>query len=227
MQYKIIGGNFPAVSLLLQAGEEIRCQSGAMAWMDPGIKMETSTGGLGKALGRMFTGESLFLNKYVAQQDGELALGTTFPGEIRALEITPGRAIIAQKTSYLASTPGVDVSVHFQKKLGSGIFGGEGFIMQKFSGEGLVFIEIGGGAHEIELAAGQQKVIDTGYLVMMEDTCSMDIVTVSGVKNVLFGGEGLFNTVVTGPGKIVVQTMPEIGLITKIADAVKNMIPKS
>lgn len=225
MQYKIVGGSFPAVSCQLQSGEAMNCQSGAMVWMDPSISMKTEAGGIGKALGRMFSGESLFMNKYVAESDGEIAFGASFPGEIRAVEIGPGKTVIAQKSSYLASTEGVQMDVFFQKKVGAGFFGGEGFIMQKYSGSGTVFVEIGGGACEFELQAGQQKILDTGYLVMMDDTCTMDIKTVSGIKNALFGGEGLFNTVVTGPGKIVVQTMPESNLVDRIAVAVQKLMP--
>ncbi len=220
MQYTIKGGNFPVVSCMLTTGEAMICESGAMTWMDPSIKMETKSGGIGKVFGRMLSGENLFQNRFVAESDGEIAFGTSFPGEIRAIELTGGRSIIAQKASFLASTEGVAMDVFFQKKIGAGIFGGEGFIMQKIHGDGIVFIEIGGGAVEFELAAGQQKIIDTGYLVMMDETCSMDIVSVSGVKNALFGGEGLFNTVITGPGKIIVQTLPESTLIAKIASAV-------
>ncbi len=220
MQYEIKGGNFPVVSCRLQAGETMICESGAMTWMDPCIKMETKGGGLGKMFGRMVTGENMFQNHYVAEADGEIAFGTSFPGEIRAVELTGGRTIIAQKSSFLAATEGVQMEVFFQKKLGAGFFGGEGFIMQKIFGEGIVFIEIGGGAEEMTLGPGQQKFIDTGYLVMMDDTCQMDITTVSGIKNALLGGEGLFNTVVTGPGKIILQTLPESTLIAKIASAV-------
>ena len=216
MQYQISGGNFPVLICKLQAKEAMTCQAGAMTWMDPSVKMETKSGGVGKMLGRMFSGEDLFQNRYVANEEGEIAFGTSFPGEIRAIELTGGKTVIAQKGSFLAATEGVKMDIFFQKKLGGALFGGEGFIMQKFSGNGTVFIEIGGGVQEYTLEAGQKKIIDTGYLVCMDDTCSMDIETVSGVTNVLFGGEGLFNTVVTGPGKILLQTMPESNLIAKI-----------
>ena len=225
MEHQVKGGNFPVVVCKLQAGEAMRCQSGAMTWMDPTVKMETKTGGIGKMLGRMISGENLVENRYVASSEGEIAFGASFPGEIRAVELSGGRSVIAQKGSFLACTEGVEMSVHFQKKLSGGLFGGEGFIMQKFSGEGTVFVEIGGGAEEYDLAPGQSKIIDTGYLVFMEDTCTMDVQTVSGVANVLFGGEGLFNTVVTGPGKIVLQTMPESTLVGKIASKVASMLP--
>ena len=208
MEYKIIGDAFPAVVCKLRAGEKMITQSGGMAWMSSGISMETSAGGVGKALGRMFSGESLFLNKYTATTDGEISFASRFPGAIKAFEITSGSSLIAQKTAFLASTEGVDLSVHFQKKLGAGFFGGEGFIMQKLSGNGTVFLEIDGSAIEYTLGAGETMLLDTGYLAAMEETCKMEVEMIKGVKNMIFGGEGLFNTKVTGPGKIIVQTMP-------------------
>ena len=221
MKYEIKAENFPVAICKLAAGEAVMCQAGAMAWMSDGIKMETKTGGLGKMVGRAFSGESLFQNRYVAETDGEIAFAANNPGEIRAINISPEHSIVAQKGSYLASDEGVDMSVFFQKKIGAGFFGGEGFIMQKFSGEGTVLVEIDGGAIGYTLAAGQKMVIDTGYLVMMDDTCSIDIVTVKGVGNVLFGGEGLFNTVVTGPGRIVLQSMPFVQMAARFAAVTK------
>ena len=208
MNYRIEGGSLPVLILNLQRGEEIVCESGGMAWMDPGIEMQTQGGGIGKLFGRMVTGESLFTNRYVAKSGGEFAISSSFPGSIRVYEITPSTPIIAQKKAFLAMTQGVEMSVHIQKKMGTGFFGGEGFVMQKFTGNGLVFLEIDGTAIDYQLAAGQSKIVDTGYLAAMDGSCSMDVVTVKGVKNVLFGGEGLFNTVVTGPGKITLQSMP-------------------
>lgn len=208
MEYKIVGESFPAVICKLRAGESMVSQSGGMAWMSPNINMATSSGGLGKALGRMFSGESLFLNKYTAESEGEISFASRFPGTIRAFEINSRSSLIVQKTAFLASTEGVDLSIHFQKKLGAGFFGGEGFIMQRLSGNGTSFIEIDGSAVEYTLGAGESMILDTGYLAAMEDTCSMEIQMIKGVKNMIFGGEGLFNTKVTGPGKIIIQTMP-------------------
>ena len=213
MQYQITGTPLPVVTCTLQAGEQMITESGAMSWMSPNMKMETtSNGGIGKALGRMFAGEALFQNRYTAHGNGMIAFASSFPGEIRALRITPDRPLILQKRAFLACEPGVELSVHFQKKLGAGFFGGEGFIMQRLSGNGIAFAEIDGCAVEYELAAGQQMIVDTGYLAMMDATCSMSVTTVPGAKNMLFGGEGLFNTVITGPGKIVLQTMPLSGI---------------
>ena len=173
------------------------------------MKMETSGGGMGKMIGRMFSGENMFQNRYTAEgRAGQIAYASSFPGSILAFEIGNGNEIIAQKSAFLASTDGVTLSVAFQKKLGGGLFGGEGFIMQRLSGNGTAFVEIDGYVKEYELAAGQQMIIDTGYLAAMDASCTMDITTVKGLKNKVLGGEGFFNTVVTGPGKIYLQSMP-------------------
>ena len=222
MQYEIIGGNLPAVLCRLTRGEKIICEAGGMSWMDGVFKMETTGGGIGKMFGRMFSGESMFTNTYTAQQDGEIAFASSFPGQILAINLTPGKSIIAQKKAFLACEAGVEMSVFFQKKFGKGLFGGEGFIMQKFTGSGLVFLEVDGAIKEYVLAPGEKKIMDTGHLVMMDDTCKMDIERIAGVKNALFGGEGLFNTVVTGPGRIVIQTMP----ISKAAGVIAGFIPQ-
>ena len=185
-------------------------ESGAMSWMSPNMKMETtSNGGVGKALGRMFSGEALFQNRYTAQGgSGMIAFASSFPGCIRAVQIEPGRELIVQKSGFLASEAGVELSVFFQKKIGSGLFGGEGFIMQKLSGQGMAFLEFDGHVVDYELNKEQSIVVDTGYLAAMDATCSMEIQSVPGVKNALFGGEGLFYTVVKGPGKVYLQSMP-------------------
>ena len=209
MEYQIKGEPLPVVICTLAPGESVVCESGAMSWMSPNMQMETVGGGVGKVFGRMFSGESLFQNRYTAAgSPGMIAFAAHFPGSIRAIEITPDRPIIVQKSAFLACEPSVELSVFFQKKLGTGLFGGEGFIMQKLSGRGMAFIEIDGHAMEYDLAAGQQLIVDTGYLAVMDSTCQMDVQTVKGVKNVLFGGESLFNTIVTGPGRVILQTMP-------------------
>ena len=210
MKYRIEGEPLPVVVCELEANEQMITESGGMSWMSPNMKMETtSNGGIGKAFGRMFSGESLFQNRYTAEGGpGTIAFASSFPGSIRAVEITPDKPVIVQKSAFLASETGVELSVHFQKKIGAGFFGGEGFIMQKLTGNGMAFLEIDGHAVEYELAAGQEMIIATGYLAVMDASCTMDIVAVKGAKNMLLGGEGFFNTVVRGPGKIVVQTMP-------------------
>ena len=217
MNYEIVGEPMPVVICHLAGGESMITERGSMVWMSPNLQMQTSAGGLGKAFGRMFSGESIFLNTYTAQGDGMIAFGSSFPGSIRAVEITPEHPVVVQKSSFLAAEPGVELSVFFQKKLGAGFFGGEGFIMQKLSGRGTAFLEVDGYAVEYELRAGQQMVVDTGNLAMMDAACSIEIQSVKGVKNALFGGEGLFNTVVTGPGRIVLQTMPVSGVAAALA----------
>ena len=223
MRYNIMGDSLPVVICDLEPGETMITERGSMCWMTPNMQMQTtSNGGLGKAFGRLFTGDSFFQNRYTAMGgNGQIAFASSFPGAIRAVEIRPGRELIVQKRSFLASTAGVTLSVHFQKRLGAGFFGGEGFVMQRLSGEGLAFIEIDGSAHEYTLAAGQSMIVDTGYLAAMEATCTMDIQSVPGIKNALFGGEGIFNTVVSGPGKVILQTMP----ISAVANAIRPYIP--
>ena len=208
MNYSISGDSLPVLKVELGQGERIQCEAGAMSWMDEGIKMQTQGGGIGKMLGRAFTGESMFLNEYVAERSGEITFASKFPGSIRAVEISEGHGIIVQKGSYLATVGNINSEVFFQKKLGKGFFGGEGFLMRRFTGSGIIFLEVDGSAHEYELQPGQKKIVDTGNLAAMSESCSMDIQTIAGVKNILFGGEGLFNTVVTGPGKVVLQSMP-------------------
>lgn len=218
MEYKIVGEPMPAVLCNLADGESMITEGGSMVWMSPNLDMQTSGGGsLGKAFSRMFSGERIFQNVYTARGEGMIAFASSFPGSIRAIEITPDKPVVVQKSAFLASEMGVDLSVFFQKKLSTGFFGGEGFIMQQLSGRGTAFIELDGSAVEYDLAPGQQIIVDTGNLAMMDATCSIDVQTVKGVKNVLFGGEGLFHTVVTGPGHIVLQTMPVSSLAMSIA----------
>ena len=225
MRYNIIGEPLPVVICELDSNETMITESGAMSWMTPNMKMETTSGGgLGKMFGRMLSGESLFLNRYTAMGGkGQIAFASSFPGSIRVVSIEPGHEIVTQKSAFLASEATVELSTFFQKKLGAGLFGGEGFIMQKLSGRGIAFVEIDGYAVEYTLGAGQSMVVDTGYLAMMDATCSIEIVTVTGVKNALFGGEGIFNTIVRGPGKIVLQTMPA----SAVAGSIIPYIPAS
>ncbi len=226
MQYQVKNAPLPVLICKLNPGEAIECQKGAMAWMTPTMEMKTNFGGnggsgvlgaLGKVARSAVTGESIFRNTYTAQGgSGEIAFASSFPGDIMCVDVS-ATPIVAQKSAYLASTPGVSMDIFFQKKLGAGFFGGEGFIMQRFSGAGIVFIEIDGCVCEYSLAPGQSMLIDTGYLAAMDATCSMDIETVRGVGNAIFGGEGLFNTRVTGPGRIWLQTMPAIALANALS----------
>ena len=209
MKYELAGGDLPVVICTLEAGESVITEGGGVAWKSPNMKMETVSGGLGKAFGRMFSGESIFQNKYTAQGgQGMIAFASSFPGSILAVPITPDKPVICQKRAFLACEPGVELSVYLQKKLGAGFFGGEGFIMQKLSGNGMAFIEIDGAAITYDLAPGEKMDFSTGYVAMMDGSCTMGVETVPGLKNKLLGGEGLFNTVVTGPGRVVAQSMP-------------------
>ena len=219
MRYRIEGTPLPVVICELNAGEQMITERGSMSWMSPNMKMETtSNGGIGKVFGRMFSGEAMFQNRYTAMGGpGMIAFASSFPGTILAVEITPDRPLIVQKSAFHASTTGVELSVFFQKKLSAGFFGGEGFIMQKLTGHGVAFLEIDGYTVEYDLAPGERLIVDTGYLATMDASCSMDIQSVPGVKNMLFGGEGIFNTVIIGPGKIRLQTMPINSVASSIA----------
>ena len=216
MDYEVINKPLPALIVKLGQGEAVECQRGAMSWMTSNISMQTGLGGKGGglmgALGKMakstVTGESIFRNTYTCNNgNGEIAFASTFPGDIICFDTT-NKAIVAQKSAYLANSIGVDMSVFFNKKVGAGFFGGEGFIMQRFSGNGMVFLEINRAVHSYDLGPGQSMILDTGYLAAMEETCTIDIERVQGLGNIVAGGEGLFNTKVTGPGKIWLQTMP-------------------
>ncbi len=224
MKYEITGDNAPVVICNLENGESMITEGGGMAWMSPNMEMQTSGGGsLGKALGRMFSGERIFQNIYTARGGvGMIAFAPSFPGQIMALDITPDKPMILQKRAFLASESSVQLSTHFQKKGMVGFFGGEGFIMQKVSGNGTVFVEIDGSAVTYQLGAGEKIIVDTGSLAAMDATCGMDVVTVKGAKNILFGGEGLFNTVITGPGKVVLQTISFTGLVNTIAASIPS-----
>ncbi|RHM59004.1 MULTISPECIES: TIGR00266 family protein [Coprobacillaceae] len=217
MKYTIEGGNLPVVICHLDQDESMICDSGAMAWMDPDIEMSTKGGGFGKVLSRMISNETLFQNYYTAKKPGLIAFASSFPGQIKAVEISQDKEIIIQKSAFLASTSQVQTSLFYNKKFSTGLFGGEGFVMTKLSGTGTAFLEIDGSTVEYHLIAGQQMIIDTGYLAMMDATCTLDIQSVSGMKNKLLGGEGFFNTVVTGPGKIVLQTAPIPALARTLA----------
>lgn len=223
MKYQIVGDTLPAVICQLESGEKMITEGGGMSWMSPNMLMETtSNGGIGSVIGRMFSGEKAFQNVYTAQGgEGMIAFASCFPGSIRAFEIAPGQEMILQKSAFLAGEVGIEMSVFFNKKLGTGFFGGEGFIMQRISGQGTVFAEFDGHVVEYELAPGQQIVVDTGHLAAMTASCQMDIRSVPGVKNMLFGGEGIFNTIITGPGRVWLQTMP----ISNVAGVLRPYMP--
>lgn len=221
MKYEITSSAFPIVTCHLESGESMITESGSMIWMTPNIEMQTSGGGLGKIFSRMLSGEKIFQNIYTAHGDGMITFGSSFPGRIMPVSIGPGREMILQKNAFLAAESGVELSIHFNQRLGAGFFGGEGFILQRLSGEGMAFAEIDGDLVEYRLEAGQQLIVDTGNVAGFEPTVSMDIRQVPGLKNIMFGGEGVFNTVLTGPGTVWLQTMP----IYSVAMAIRPFIP--
>lgn len=207
LRYEIEGGNLPVVICYPEAGQTLCTERGSMSWMSPNMEMQTNTGGgFKKALGRLFSGELIFLNEYTPRNgSGMIAFASSFPGTIIPFEVTPGNGIIVQKRGFLAMEKGLNLSVYLQERLGAGFFGGEGFIMQKITGNGLVFIEIDGYCKEYVLGAGESLIVDTGYVAAMSESCTMDIQTVKGAKNAFFGGEGFFHTRITGPGKVFIQ----------------------
>ncbi len=223
MQYSIEGGSLPAVIISLNAGEKLISEVGGRTWSRGDITTETtSNGGAGKALGRMLTGESLFMSTYTANGPAEIAFTSSFPGRIVARELAPGQSVIAQKSAFLCATYGTQLSVYVNKGVGKGLFGGEGFLMQKITGPGMAFFEIDGYCKEYDLAPGERIVCDTGVMALMDETVEMEIQTVKGIKNKLLGGEGLFDTVLVGPGKVALQTMT----VSKLAGLIIPYLPK-
>lgn len=209
MQYKIVGDTMPAVEITFdRSGESMYTQSGGMAWMTEGIFMDTNMrGGLGRSIGRMFAGESMFMATYKAEKEGAvIAFASTVAGEILPIKIEETRGLICQKGAFLCAEESVDLKVTFSKKFSAGLFGGEGFILQEISGSGMAFIEIDGDKVIKQLEPGEVLKVDTGNVVAFEKTVSYEIETVKGIKNVFLGGEGLFLTRLVGPGKVILQT---------------------
>ena len=217
MHYEVFGGNLPAVTIHLENGEAIYTQSGGMTWMTDRIKMETNMkGGLMKGLGRLLTGESLFMATYSAEGSGQhITLASTFPGNIIALDVSQG-PYVCQKNAFLCAQPDVEIQTYVNPSIKSGLFGGDGFILQELVGNGMVFLEIDGSVVEMELAPGEKLMVDTGNVAAFEKRVSYSVETVKGFKNLLFGGEGLFLTTVQGPGKVWLQTMTAPSLASKL-----------
>ena len=207
MKYEIIGQTVPAVEMTLSVGESMYTQSGGMVWQTEGIKMSTNArGGLAKSLGRMFTGESIFMANYTAETEGaKIAFGSTVPGCVVPLDISQGKMIV-KKGAFLCAQQTVDLKATFTKKFSAGLFGGEGFILQRLFGSGLAFIEVDGDKVERVLAPGEVLKVDTGNVVAFDTSVSYDIETVKGLGNIFLGGEGLFLTKLTGPGRVILQT---------------------
>ena len=224
MEYEIRGGAFPIVICTLQEGETMKNETGAMSFMTSGMKMETNTGGgLLKGIGRALSGDTLFLNYFTANSDNQqIGFSARTPGKIMPIRLDGTNSIIGQKNAFLAAENGVDLDIYFKNKLGAGIFGGEGFILQKFTGNGMVFIEIDGEVIEHDLQPGEKLLVDPGHVAAMEESVDFDIERVKGAKNMLFG-EGLFFAKLEGPGKVWIQTMP----LSKLAEALIPFIPTS
>ncbi len=222
---KISGGMLPVLTIGLQRGEQVFTESGGMSWMDSGIRMETNTnGGILKGLGRALSGESIFMNTFTCERDfAEIAFASSFPGEILELDLKQGESIIAQKKAFMVAEKSVDMKMHFRKKFGAGLFGGEGFIMQKLTGPGKAYLECDGGIVRKEIKRGEVLKVDTGHILAMTDGIDLEIETVKGFKNIFFGGEGLFLTTLSGEGTVWLQSMP----ISKLADTIIPYVPVS
>lgn len=218
MDFQIRGDNLQVLEVNLDRGDSLYTESGGMAWMSENVRMDTNTnGGLMKGIGRMFSGESLFMTTYSADGDGEsITFAPEFPGRIVHQGLKDGESIIAQRDAFMCAVSSVDLAMHFRKKLGAGLFGGEGFIMQKITGPGDAFFELAGEIVEYELKSGQTVKVDPGHVGMFEPSVDMDITRIKGVKNIFFGGEGLFLATLTGPGKIWLQSMPLMNLAARI-----------
>jgi len=218
IHYQIIGTTLQAVVLTLQPGQVIYSEAGAMSWMDANVSMEaTAGGGLGKMLGRLITGESLFVVDYAAAGGpGQVAFSNDFPGKVIPIQLTAGQSIIVQKDSFMCAEKAVQMEVHWQKRIGAGLFGGEGFLLQRLTGPGLFFAELDGEIVEKTLAPGQTLKVDPGHVAMFEPSVEFDIEMVRGIKTILFGGEGLFMARLRGPGRIWLQTMPMANLVGQI-----------
>lgn len=222
MKYEIIGDTLPALICEMEAGEKMFTESGGMSWMDSCFDMSSNArGGLMKGLGRALSGDSIFLTTYTAKDHGKIAFASCFPGNILPLDLGQGECIIAQKHAFLAAEDTVEVEMFFRKKLGAGFFGGEGFILQKIKGPGKAFLEIDGSICEKTLQPGEKIMVDQGYIAAFEPTVQFDVETVKGVSNILFSGEGLFVSTLTGPGKVWLQTMP----YSKLANSILSMMP--
>lgn len=224
MRYEIIGNIVPAVECTLNTGETMFTQSGGMIWQSDGIEMTTNTKGGGlKSLGRLLAGESIFMANYTAKMDGStIAFGSTVSGKIVPVNVS-NTEMICQKGAFLCAENGVKLEITFTKRLGAGLFGGEGFVLQKISGSGMAFLEADGDVVEKVLAPGESIKVDTGNVVAFESSVKYDIETVKGLKNVLLGGEGLFLTRLTGPGRVVLQTQNFNDFINRIV----AVLPKS
>jgi uncharacterized protein (TIGR00266 family) len=219
MDYKIHGTVMQTLDIHLKQGESVYTESGGMAWMRGKIAMDTNTkGGVMAGLGRALSGESLFMTTYTCQSpDGLITFTPEVPGKVLDVRLDGGQSLICQKDAFMVAQDSVQLEMHFHKKLGSGFFGGEGFILQKITGPGVAFIEIPGELREYELAAGATMRVDPGHIAMFEPTVNYDVSRVKGLKNIFFSGEGLFLATLKGPGKVWMQSLPISNLAAKLA----------
>ena len=226
MKYEIVGKTVPVVEVTLDKNESMFTQKGAMAWQTKGISMKTNAhGGVMKSLSRMFTGESIFMNTYTSEMDGaKVAFATTVPGDVEVVDLSKYKnGITLQKGAFLCAQLSVDLKITFSKRFTAGLFGGEGFILQKATGNGLLFLEVDGDPIIKELAAGEVIKVDTGNVVAFENSVSYEVETVKGLSNIFLGGEGLFLTKLTGPGKVIIQSQN----FGDFAGRIISMMPKS
>ncbi len=219
MQYEVRGTLLQSVDIHLSRGESVYTESGGMAWMRGDIEMKTSTkGGLMAGLGRKLAGESLFMTTYACRSgEGLVVFTPEAPGKVLDFQLEPGQSLICQKDAFMCAESSVKLEMHFRKKLGAGLFGGEGFILQKITGPGTVFLEIPGEVREYTLAAGEMMRVDPGHIALFEPTVKYDITRVKGMTNILFSGEGLFLAQLAGPGHIWLQSLPLSNLAGKLA----------
>ncbi len=227
VDYQIVGTTLQAVILQLEPGQTIYSETGGMSWMSGNVVMNTNTGGGGGGLGgmlggmvkRAISGESLFIIDYtVTGGRGLVAFSSEFPGKIVPLNLTAGQQMICQRDSFMCAEKSVNLDIHFRRSLGSGLFGGEGFVLQKLTGPGLAFVELDGEVVEYTLEPGQVLKVDTGHVAMFEPSVQFDIEMIRGFKNILFGGEGMFLATLRGPGRVWLQTMPIVNIAKKIAE---------
>lgn len=219
LQYRIEGTTLPVVTVTLTPDDRIYSSSGGMSWMTQAVEMDTNSGGgLGKMFKRALSGESIFIVDYhVDKGQGEVAFAAEFPGKVVDLHLAEGQQMIVQKDAFMCAEKEVDLDMHFRKKLGAGLFGGEGFVLQKLTGPGTVFVNFDGEIVEKELAVNEVLRVDTGHVAMFEPSVDFDIQMMKGFKNILLGGEGLFLATLRGPGKVWLQTMPMSKLAQKVA----------
>lgn len=226
LDYMIGGGSTPYVICYLNPGNAVYSGAGGRVWAKGPIRFDTKArGGFMASFGRWLSGETFFMSRYVAQGPAEIAFSTPLPGSITARVLRDGESIICQQGSFLAASMSVSLQVHYQERIGVGLFGGEGFVMQRITGPGVVFLELDGGAYEYILQPGERLVCDTGALAWMDESCKMTVQAVSGLNNILFGGEGFFDTIITGPGRVTLQSMSIQTTAKTLAPIIGSLLP--